>query len=184
MFNSLLIATGTVALAEVGDKTQLLALLLAARFRTPWPIVAGILVATLLNHALAAWFGSLVAGWLTPQVLRWVVAASFIGIALWTLRPDQLDDDTPLPGRSAFLTTTVAFFIAEIGDKTQVATVLLAARQPPPIPLPVLACVMAGVLLVSLKWWLDNKLPYTPERMDEIFQQLIMRGVQTDFGGR
>lgn len=128
MFDALLVSTGAVALAEIGDKTQLLALLLAARFRRPWPIVGGILLATLLNHALAAWLGQLAAHWLTPGVLRWVVAASFVGIALWTLKPDALDDDQALPARGAFLATTIAFFIAEIGDKTQVATVLLAAK--------------------------------------------------------
>lgn len=127
MFDALLVSTGTVALAEIGDKTQLLALLLAARFRKPWPIVAGILVATVLNHALAAWIGRLASGWLTPQALRWIVAASFIGIALWTLKPDTLDDER-LPARGAFIATTIAFFIAEMGDKTQVATVLLAAK--------------------------------------------------------
>ena len=127
-----LISTGTVALAEIGDKTQLLALLLAARYRKPWPIVAGILVATLLNHALAAWLGALAAQWLTPAVLRWIVAISFIAIALWTLKPDTLDDDgDTLPARGAFMATTIAFFIAEIGDKTQVATVLLAAKYSP-----------------------------------------------------
>ena len=130
-FHSLLLSTGTVALAEIGDKTQLLALLLAARFRKPWPIIWGILVATLLNHALAGWLGSLVATWLTPDILRWVVAASFIAIALWTLKPDKLDEDEKLPSQGAFIATTIAFFIAEIGDKTQVATVLLAAKYPP-----------------------------------------------------
>lgn len=125
---ALYVSAGTVALAEIGDKTQLLALLLAARFRKPWPIVAGILVATLLNHALAGWLGTLVAHWLTPDVLRWVVAASFIGIALWTLKPDKLEDDAALPGGNVFAATVVAFFLAEIGDKTQVATVLLATR--------------------------------------------------------
>lgn len=124
----LYVSAGTVALAEIGDKTQLLALLLAARFRRPWPIVAGIFVATLLNHALAGLLGTLVAHWLTPGVLRWVVAASFIGIALWTLKPDKLEEDAPLPGGNVFAATVVAFFLAEIGDKTQVATVLLATR--------------------------------------------------------
>lgn len=127
----LLISTGTVALAEIGDKTQLLALLLAARYRKPWPIIAGILVATVLNHALAGWLGAVVAHWLTPQVLRWIVAGSFIAIALWTLKPDKLDDDTELPARGAFTATVIAFFIAEIGDKTQVATILLAAKYSP-----------------------------------------------------
>jgi len=128
MLQALLVSAGTVALAEIGDKTQLLALLLAARFRKPWPIIAGILVATLLNHALAAWLGQLAASWLTPQTLRWIVAASFIGIALWTLKPDTLDDGEKLPAHGAFIATVIAFFIAEIGDKTQVATVLLAAK--------------------------------------------------------
>ncbi len=127
MLNAFLVSTGTVALAEIGDKTQLLALLLAARFRKPWPIIAGILLATLLNHALAAWVGQMVAAWLTPNTLRWIVAASFIAIALWTLKPDTLDDER-LPAHGAFIATVIAFFIAEIGDKTQVATVLLAAR--------------------------------------------------------
>lgn len=127
-----LISTGTVALAEIGDKTQLLALLLAARFRKPWPIIAGMLVATLLNHALAGWLGVLVAHWLTPQVLRWVVAGSFLLIALWTLKPDTLDDaGTAGSHHGAFWTTVATFFLAEIGDKTQVATVLLAAKYTP-----------------------------------------------------
>jgi Ca2+/H+ antiporter, TMEM165/GDT1 family len=123
-----LVSTGTVALAEIGDKTQLLALLLAARFRRPLPIAAGILVATLLNHALAGWLGSLVAHWLTADVLRWIVAGSFLAIALWSLKPDSLDEDAPLPVHGAFVATVIAFFLAEIGDKTQVATVLLAAK--------------------------------------------------------
>ena len=148
MLDALLVSTGTVALAEVGDKTQLLALLLAARFRKPWPIIIGILVATLLNHALAAWLGQLAASWLTPQALRWIVAASFIGIALWTLKPDTLGEDEKLPAHGAFIATVVAFFIAEIGDKTQVATVLLAAKYP---SLPeVVAGTTAGMLLANV----------------------------------
>lgn len=131
-FSTALVSAGTVALAEIGDKTQLLALLLAARFGKPWPIIAGMLVATLLNHALAGWLGVLAAQWLTPEVLRWIVAGSFIAIALWTLKPDTLDDDgSKLPVRGAFVATTIAFFLAEIGDKTQVATVLLAAKYSP-----------------------------------------------------
>ena len=148
MFEALLVSTGTVALAEIGDKTQLLALLLAARFRKPWPIVAGILVATLLNHALAAWVGQLAAGWLTPALLRWLVAASFVAIALWTLKPDRLDGDERLPARSAFAATTIAFFIAEIGDKTQVATVLLAANYASLWQ--VVAGTTAGMLLANV----------------------------------
>ena len=127
-----LISAGTVALAEIGDKTQLLALLLAARFRKPWPIIAGILLATLLNHALAAWLGARAAAWLQPSTLRWIVAGSFLAVAAWTLKPDKLDaSDEQLPPRGAFIATTIAFFIAEIGDKTQVATIVLAARYSP-----------------------------------------------------
>lgn len=144
-----IVSTGTVAVAEIGDKTQLLALLLAARFRKPWPIIGGILVATLLNHALAAWLGTLVAQSLPPHVLRWLVAGSFLAVGLWALKPDRLDgDDTPLPSRSAFIATTIAFFIAEIGDKTQVATVLLAARYTPLWE--VVAGTTAGMLLANL----------------------------------
>ena len=148
MLDALLVSTGTVALAEIGDKTQLLALLLAARFRKPWPIIIGILVATLLNHALAAWLGQLAAGWLTSQALRWIVAASFIGIALWTLKPDTMDEGESLPARGAFIATTIAFFIAEIGDKTQVATVLLAAKYQPLWQ--VVAGTTVGMLLANV----------------------------------
>jgi putative Ca2+/H+ antiporter (TMEM165/GDT1 family) len=143
-----LLSTGAVALAEIGDKTQLLALMLAARFRRPWPIVAGILLATVLNHALAGWLGALVAQWLQPGVLRWIVAGSFLAVALWTLKPDRLDDDSPLPTRGAFVATTIAFFIAEIGDKTQVATVLLAAKYHPLWQ--VVAGTTLGMLLANL----------------------------------
>ncbi|MFZ5663425.1 MAG: TMEM165/GDT1 family protein [Pseudomonadota bacterium] len=129
--NTFLLATGTVALAEIGDKTQLLALLLAARYRRPWPIVAGILLATLLNHALAGWLGTLAARWLQPPLLDWIVAVSFLLVAVWTLKPDALDDDARLPAHGAFLAATIAFFLAEIGDKTQVATVLLGAQVQP-----------------------------------------------------
>ena len=126
-----LLSTGVVALAEIGDKTQLLALLLAARYRRPAPIVAGILVATLLNHALAGWLGALVADWLTPAALRWGVAVSFLAIAAWSLLPDRIGDDAVPRAGNAFAATGVAFFLAEIGDKTQVATVLLAAKYAP-----------------------------------------------------
>ena len=156
MFDALLVSTGTVALAEIGDKTQLLALMLAARFRRPWPIVGGILLATVLNHALAGWLGALAASWLTPQVLRWIVAASFIAIALWTLKPDTLDENEKLPAHGAFLATTVAFFLAEIGDKTQVATVLLATKYSPLWQ--VVVGTTIGMLLANLPVvWLGHR---------------------------
>jgi putative Ca2+/H+ antiporter (TMEM165/GDT1 family) len=119
-----------VALAEVGDKTMLLAIILAARFRRPLPIIAGIFTATIVNHALAAWAGAAVAGLLDGYWFRLAVAISFIAMAAWTLKPDEIDAaDTGRSARfGAFLTTTVAFFAAEMGDKTQVATVALGAR--------------------------------------------------------
>jgi putative Ca2+/H+ antiporter (TMEM165/GDT1 family) len=125
-----LISAGIVALGEIGDKTQLLALMLAARFRKPAPIIAGILVATLANHALAGYLGNLVRSWLPPDVLRWVVAVSFFAVAAWALKPDTIDTQTPPPASrwGVFGVTLVAFFLAEIGDKTQVATMVLAAR--------------------------------------------------------
>ena len=124
------ISTAIVALAEMGDKTQLLALVLAARFRKPWPIVAGIFVATVLNHALAGAAGAWVTTWLGPQLLRWVLGLSFIAMAAWMLIPDKLDDEaaTDTPRWGVFGTTVVAFFLAEMGDKTQIATVMLAAQ--------------------------------------------------------
>ena len=166
-FAAALISTGTVALAEIGDKTQLLALLLAARFRRPWPIIAGILVATLLNHALAAWVGAVAAQWLRPEVLRWVVAASFLGVALWTLKPDSIDDDARLPARGAFIATTLAFFVAEIGDKTQVATVLLATRYTPlweVIAGTTLGMLLANVPVVLLGSRFADRLPLKAAR--------------------
>ena len=128
--DAFLISTGIVALAEMGDKTQLLSLVLAARFRKPWPIVWGILVATLANHALAGAVGSWVTTVLGPDVLRWVLGLSFIAMAVWMLIPDKLDEDQgdDAPRMGVFMTTVVAFFLAEMGDKTQIATVMLAAQ--------------------------------------------------------
>jgi putative Ca2+/H+ antiporter (TMEM165/GDT1 family) len=127
--NALLVSFVAVAIAEIGDKTQLLAMLLAARYRKPLPILAGILIATLANHALAAWAGALAAGWLGPDLLRWILGALFLGMAGWCLIPDKADDGPKMIGKAgAFVTTLIAFFLLEIGDKTQLATVALAAR--------------------------------------------------------
>ena len=124
-----LISTGIVALAEIGDKTQLLAFLLAAKFRRPVPIVLGILVATVANHGLAAAVGAWISSLLGPEAMRWVLGVSFLAMAAWTLVPDKLDDgDAKVGGYGVFVATLIAFFIAEMGDKTQVATVALAAR--------------------------------------------------------
>lgn len=124
------IPTLIVALAEIGDKTQLLALVLAARYRKPVPIILGILVATLANHFAAGAVGNWVASLLSPQTLTWLLAASFAAVAAWTLIPDKLDDDEGNTAKNfgPFVATLIAFFIAEMGDKTQVATVMLAAQ--------------------------------------------------------
>ncbi|MBI3375838.1 MAG: TMEM165/GDT1 family protein [Betaproteobacteria bacterium] len=123
-----LVSTGVVALAEIGDKTQLLALVLAARYRTPVPIILGILVATLANHALAAAVGTWVTDAIGRDAMRWVLGLSFIAMATWTLIPDKLDDaETKRMPLGVFGTTLVAFFLVEMGDKTQVATIALAA---------------------------------------------------------
>ncbi|HET6632960.1 MAG TPA: TMEM165/GDT1 family protein [Rhodanobacteraceae bacterium] len=128
-----LIATGVVALAEIGDKTQLLSLLLAAKYRKPWPICIGILAATLVSHALAAVAGDLLARWLTPQLLHWIVVGSLLAMALWTLVPDKADDTEAERGgnHSVMIATFIAFFLAEMGDKTQIATAVLAAQYHP-----------------------------------------------------
>ena len=125
-----LFSTGFVALAEIGDKTQLLALLLAARFKRPLPIIAGIFVATVLNHALAGSLGSWLTALVPADIMRWVLGGSFIAMAVWLLIPDSIDDeDTRLQDKlGVFAATTIAFFLAEMGDKTQIATVALAAR--------------------------------------------------------
>lgn len=126
---ALLTSAAVVAIAEIGDKTQLLALMLAARFRKPIPIVLGILVATVANHALAAWLGALVAGWVGPDIMRWVLGVSFLAMAAWVLVPDKAEDDEDVKSRAGvFVTTVVAFFLLEMGDKTQIATVALSAR--------------------------------------------------------
>jgi Ca2+/H+ antiporter, TMEM165/GDT1 family len=125
------VSTGVVALGEMGDKTQLLALLLAARYRAPRAIIAGIFFATLANHAAAAALGAWLTHWVDPAWMRWLLGVSFIAVALWMLVPDRADESTAdrsMSSHSVFWLTAVAFFIAEMGDKTQIATVMLAAR--------------------------------------------------------
>lgn len=132
---ALLVSIGVVALAEIGDKTQLLAFILAARFKKPLPIIAGILVATLVNHGLAGALGAWITTVLTPEVLRWVLGASFLAMAVWTLIPDKIEEDeTRVSTRfGVFGATLITFFLAEMGDKTQVATVALAAHYAAPL---------------------------------------------------
>lgn len=152
----------------MGDKTQLLAIVLAAMFRRPWPIVAGILVATLANHAVAGALGGWVAQVLGPQMLRWVIGLSFLAMAAWILVPDKIDEDGAAAKQrfGVFGTTVVAFFLAEMGDKTQIATVALAARY---------ADVVAVVLGTTLGMMLAN----VPAVFlgDRIAQRVSMRWV-------
>lgn len=152
--DAFLIATGVVALAEIGDKTQLLSLVLAARYRAPWGISAGIFVATLLNHALAALVGDSVMDWLGPDWMRWIVGLSFVGMAMWSLIPDRLYEDEEnkaerkLRRYGVFIMTTVIFFLLEMGDKTQVATAILAARFNDFVP--VVLGTTVGMLLANV----------------------------------
>ncbi len=155
-----LVATGIVALAEMGDKTQLLALLLAARFRKPWPIVLGIFTATVVNHALAGAVGSWVTQVLGANVLRWILGGSFIAMAVWMLIPDKLDEDeAPKASKfGVFGTTVIAFFLAEMGDKTQIATVMLAARFVNDYVWVVVGTTLGMMLANAPVVWLGDKL--------------------------
>ena len=170
-----LVSTAIVTLAEMGDKTQLLSLVLAARFRKPWPIVLGIFVATLANHALAGAVGSWVTTVLRPQVLRWVLGLSFIAMAVWMLIPDKLDDDGDgaAPRFGVFGTTLVAFFLAEMGDKTQVATVMLAAEYSAYFW--VVAGTTLGMMLANapVVWLGDRLVKKVPIRVVHLVSALI-----------
>lgn len=146
LMESLLVPTGVVALAEIGDKTQLLAFLLAARFKKPLPIIAGILVATVVNHGLAGAVGAWITAVISPETLRWVLGASFLAMAIWTLIPDKIEDEEMKVASKlgVFGATLVTFFLAEMGDKTQIATVAMAATYPNPV------WVVAGTTLGML----------------------------------
>ena len=174
-----LLSTGIVALAEMGDKTQLLSLVLAARFRRPWPILWGILIATLANHALAGAVGASVTAWLGPQWLRWILAGSFIAMAAWMLVPDKLDDeDTPdAPRHSVLVTTIIAFFLAEMGDKTQVATVMLAAQYQTWFA--VVAGTTLGMMLANapVVWFGERVMRRVPVRAVHGVSALIFLGL-------
>jgi len=154
------VATGVVALAEMGDKTQLLALILAARFRKPWPIVLGIFTATVLNHALAGAVGNWVTHFLGADVLRWILGGSFIAMALWMLIPDQIDEgDVPKSSQfGVFGTTVLAFFLAEMGDKTQIATVMLAARYVDAYAWVVMGTTLGMMLANAPVVWLGERI--------------------------
>jgi len=161
---ALFVSTGVVALAEIGDKTQLLAFILAARFKKPLPIIAGILCATLVNHGLAGALGAWITSAVSPGVLRWVLGASFIGMAIWTLIPDKIEEEeTRVAGKlGVFGATLVTFFLAEMGDKTQIATVAMAAHYANPLLVVIgttLGMLIADVPAVFVGDRLANKIP-------------------------
>ena len=153
----LAVSITTVALAEIGDKTQLLSLLLASRYRKPLPIILAIFLATIANHALAAWLGGVVADYLTPDVLKWVLVVSFVLMAGWILIPDKLEDDETISNRGPFVASFIAFFVAEIGDKTQVATTMLGAKYHDALVMVVLGTTI-GMLLANVPVVLIGKL--------------------------
>lgn len=168
--DALLVSTAAVAIAEIGDKTQLLSLILAAKYRKPWPIIAGILIATVINHAMAGAVGAVVAAWFTPMQLKWILALSFLAVAAWTLIPDKMDDDEArsTSGRGVLIATIIAFFLAEMGDKTQVATVLLAAQYSPlwqVVAGSTLGMMAANAPVVLLGSRFANKLPLKAARI-------------------
>jgi putative Ca2+/H+ antiporter (TMEM165/GDT1 family) len=164
-----LVSTFAVAIGEIGDKTQLLALLLAVRFRRPWPIIGGIFVATIFNHALAAFVGQWVAHQIPPDVLRWLLGGSFLAIAIWALKPDDMaDEDLEKPGYGVFVLTCITFFLAEIGDKTQLATMALAARFQNLVPVllgTTLGMMLADTPAVFLGRIASPKFPFRLMRM-------------------
>ena len=174
------ISTGIVALAEMGDKTQLLALVLALRFRKPWPIVLGILVATVANHALAGAVGAWVTTVLGPDVLRWVLGGSFIAMAVWMLIPDKLDDEDTgaAPRFGVFGTTVIAFFLAEMGDKTQIATVMLAAQYSTQFVWVVAGTTVGMMLANAPVVWLGERMTrLVPLRVVHLVSALIFMGL-------
>ena len=160
-----LISTGIVALAEIGDKTQLLSFILAAKFRKPWPICFGILVATLFNHALAGALGAWITSVLGPETLRWILGISFIAMAGWMLIPDKFDEnDAKFAKAGVFVTTLIAFFLAEMGDKTQIATIALAAQYQAVVPVVLgttLGMMIANVPAVILGDRIADRMPVT-----------------------
>jgi putative Ca2+/H+ antiporter (TMEM165/GDT1 family) len=147
---ALFVSTGVVALAEIGDKTQLLAFILASRFKKPVPIILGILAATLVNHGLAGALGAWISSAITPEILRWILGLSFIGMAIWTLIPDKIEEEETHAARrlGVFGATLITFFLAEMGDKTQIATVAMAAHYA--APLTVVIGTTLGMLIADV----------------------------------
>jgi len=161
---ALFMSTGVVALAEIGDKTQLLAFILAARFKKPVPIIAGILCATIINHGLAGALGAWITTTVSPDVLRWILGASFIGMAIWTLIPDKIEEEETQVARKlgVFGATFITFFLAEMGDKTQIATIAMAAHYASPLVVVIgttLGMLIADVPAVFVGDKMANKIP-------------------------
>ena len=161
---SLLVSTGVVALAEIGDKTQLLAYILAARFKKPLPIIAGNLLATIINHGLAGALGAWITSAVSPDVLRWVLGLSFLGMAIWTLIPDKIEEEETAAAHrfGVFGATLVTFFLAEMGDKTQIATVAMAAHYGTPLLVVIgttLGMLIADVPAVFLGDRMSGRIP-------------------------
>jgi Ca2+/H+ antiporter, TMEM165/GDT1 family len=161
---ALLVSTGVVALAEIGDKTQLLAFILAARFKKPVPIIVGILCATIVNHGLAGALGAWITTTISPDILRWILGASFIGMAVWTMIPDEIEEEETQVARKfgVFGATLITFFLAEMGDKTQIATVAMAAHYGNPLLVVIgttLGMLLADVPAVFIGDKLASKIP-------------------------
>jgi len=161
---SLLVSTGVVALAEIGDKTQLLAFILAARFKKPVPIILGILAATIVNHGLAGALGAWITSTISPEVLRWVLGLSFVGMAIWTMIPDKIEEEEMQVAKrfGVFGATLITFFLAEMGDKTQIATIAMAAHYASPLMVVIgttLGMLIADVPAVFVGDKLASKIP-------------------------
>ncbi len=161
---ALLVSIGVVALAEIGDKTQLLAFILAARFKKPVPIILGIFIATVLNHGLAGALGAWITATVSPEILRWVLGLSFIGMAVWTMIPDEIEEEETQVAKKfgVFGATLITFFLAEMGDKTQVATVAMAAHYETPLLVVIgttLGMLIADVPAVFVGDKLASKIP-------------------------
>lgn len=164
LMEPLLVSTGVVALAEIGDKTQLLAFILAARFKKPVPIILGILAATIVNHGLAGALGAWITSAISPEILRWVLGLSFIGMAVWTMIPDKIEDEETQVAMKfgVFGATSITFFLAEMGDKTQIATVAMVAHYAAPLMVVMgttLGMLVADVPAVFLGDKFANKIP-------------------------
>ena len=169
MLEAFFVSMAVVALGEIGDKTQLLSLVLAARFRQPWPILGGILAATLVNHTLAGALGAWLRTVVPPEALKWLVALSFFAVAIWALFPDSIDESTTATSRlGVFTVTTISFFLAEMGDKTQIATAILAARFDSLVAVvagTTLGMLAADVPVVFLGKFAGGRLPLTAIRI-------------------